>query len=72
MESFKLTNLRNLSTEEQLRLNGGGNTSCEVTCYCSCPCNCNNQNPSQSTDNDSKTLGKKSTYGSKEREAMVK
>jgi len=72
MKDFKLTNLRNLSTEEQMRLNGGSNASCEVTCYCSCTCNCNNQNPSQSTDSESKDLGKKSTYGSKERGAMLK
>ncbi len=37
MEKFKLTNLRELSTEEQLRLNGGANSeSCSCTMTCSC------------------------------------
>lgn len=37
MEKFKLTNLRELSTEEQLRLNGGANIdscSCSINCKC--------------------------------------
>lgn len=72
MKDFKLTNLREISTEEQMHLNGGNNASCEVTCHCSCTCKCNNLNPTQSTKSDSNDLGKKSTYGSKEREAMLK
>ena len=40
MEKFKLTNLRELSTEEQLRLNGGANSE-GCSCKCSCgTCNC--------------------------------
>lgn len=41
MEQFKLSNLRELSTEEQLRLNGGANTdecSCASCGSCSCSC----------------------------------
>ena len=37
MEQFKLSNLRELSTEEQLRLNGGANSE---GCSCKCSCNC--------------------------------
>lgn len=39
MEKFKLSNLRELSTEEQLRLNGGANSE-GCSCKCSCSCNC--------------------------------
>lgn len=38
MKNYKLNNLRELSTEEQLHLNGGTNSNgcnCTVTCYCS-------------------------------------
>lgn len=37
---FKLTNLRELSTEEQLRLFGGNDVSKCATgsCTCNCPC----------------------------------
>lgn len=72
MKDFKLTNLRQLTTEEQMRLNGGNNSICDVTCTCTCTCTCNKDNPNESTKTDSNDLGKKSTYGSKEREAMVK
>ena len=34
---FKLTNLRELSTEEQLHLNGGENSD---GCSCKCSCDC--------------------------------
>lgn len=37
MENFKLTNLRELSTEEQLSLDGGTNAG---GCSCKCSCNC--------------------------------
>lgn len=39
MKQFKLSNLRELSTEEQLRLNGGANSE-GCSCKCSCSCNC--------------------------------
>lgn len=37
---FKLTNLRELSTEEQVRLNGGSfPMGCDIeSCYCTCLC----------------------------------
>ena len=40
MEKFKLSNLRELSTEEQLSLNGGNNLAgCGGgSCTCTCPC----------------------------------
>lgn len=37
MKEFKLTNLRELSNEEQLNLNGGTNLE---GCTCKCSCNC--------------------------------
>ena len=41
MEQFKLSNLRELSTDEQLCLNGGANADgCTCNCSCSCSCNC--------------------------------
>lgn len=37
MKKFKLTNLRELSSEEQLHLNGGTNSE---SCGCSMTCSC--------------------------------
>lgn len=53
MKDFRLTNLRVLSTEEQLRINGGSND--DVTCSCSpCPtCSCGT-NPTETSSNVSK------------------
>lgn len=50
MKDFRLTNLRVLSTEEQLRINGGSND--DVTCSCSpCPtCSCG-KNPTETSSN---------------------
>lgn len=42
MEKFKLANLRELSTEEQLRLNGGSDST---GCTCSCTCKCEGDTP---------------------------
>ena len=54
MENFKLSNLRELSTEEQLRLNGGiDSTGCEPKCSCSCTCSCNDGDPSFSIKKES-------------------
>lgn len=45
MENFKLSNLRELSTEEQLRLNGGLGSN--ASCSCSgCSCSCTKDSPS--------------------------
>lgn len=39
MENFKLSNLRELSTEEQLNLNGGFGSNASCSCSgCSCSC----------------------------------
>lgn len=72
MKNYKLNNLRELTTEEQMRLNGGANSLCEVTCNCICTCKCNNQNPDGSTKTDCCDTGKVSVYSQKEKEAMVK
>lgn len=50
MKDFRLTNLRVLSTEEQLRINGGSND--DVTCSCSpCPtCSCG-KSPTETSSN---------------------
>lgn len=50
MEKFKLSNLRELSTEEQLNLSGG--TESNSSCSCSgCPtCSCEKQSDSNSVD----------------------
>lgn len=39
MKKFKLSDLRELTTEEQLQLNGGANSE-SCSCSCSCSCNC--------------------------------
>ena len=51
MEKFKLSNLRELSTEEQLRLNGGAdsNVSCSA-CSCS-SCACTKDHPTTEASN---------------------
>ena len=49
MENFKLSNLRELSTEEQLRLNGGYGTNASCSCG-SCSCNCTEKSPTATVD----------------------
>lgn len=51
MKTFRLTNLRELSTEEQMRLNGGYGSPCDSGCSCSCGCSCecDTKNPDAST-----------------------
>lgn len=51
METFKLNNLRELSSEEQMRLNGGSNSPCD-SYRCSCQCSCR-------TDEVAKSVGEK-------------
>ncbi len=64
---FKLTNLRELSTEEQLHLNGGANSAlCEVT---SCPCSCSCEDTSDK--HDYWELIGTDVYGEKQRAAML-
>ena len=49
MENFKLSNLRELSTEEQLRLNGG--VGVNASCSCSgCSCSCTEESPKATVD----------------------
>lgn len=72
MDNFKLTNLRELSTEEQIRLNGGCNpATCSGDCSgCSCTCECRGQDQSNSTENSFQKTGSTSLSGRKQREAM--
>lgn len=56
MKQFKLTNLRELSTEEQLCLNGGVNST---GCNCNVSCKCSDDAPSKDVNDASKAVGKK-------------
>lgn len=49
-KEFKLTNLRELSTEEQQRLNGGLNTTGCGSCTCTCICTKELNDKKSSTD----------------------
>ena len=49
-KEFKLTNLRELSTEEQQRLNGGLNTTGCGSCTCTCRCTKELNDTKSSTD----------------------
>lgn len=51
MKTFCLTNLRELSTEEQRRLKGGYGSPCDsgCSCACNCSCECDTKNPDAST-----------------------
>ena len=51
MKTFSLTNLRELTTEEQMRLNGGYGSPCDsgCSCLCGCSCECDTKNPDAST-----------------------
>lgn len=53
MKTFVLSNLRELSTEEQLSLNGGNGSPCDsgCSCACECSCECDDLNPSSSITN---------------------
>ena len=50
MKEFKLSNLRELSTEEQLRLNGGINLTGCGSCTCTCICTKELNGTKSSTD----------------------
>ena len=72
MKKVNLLNLRELSSEEQLALNGG-TALCDIDgCGCSCPCKCNKDNPSRTVGNEFSETGMNATYARKEREAMSK
>lgn len=59
MTDFKLTNLRELSTEEQLRINGGNDSAgCKAQCSCSCTCSCDDGDPSFSVKKESTQVNK--------------
>lgn len=71
MKDFRLTNLRELTTEEQMRLNGGANSGhCNASCSCTCYCKCTSDDPKTPIDNSSYDTGKVYTKAAKEREAM--
>lgn len=50
MKDFKLTNLRELSTEEQRYLNGGVNATGCGSCTCTCTCTKELNSDKSSTD----------------------
>lgn len=60
MEQFKLTNLRELSTEEQVKLNGGTNST---GCNCNVTCRCSDDSPKSTVNDDAKAIGKKLSEG---------
>lgn len=54
MKDFKITNLRELSTEEQMFLNGGENST---GCSCSVTCTCEGDTPKATADKTAKDVG---------------
>ncbi len=72
MKDFKLNNLRQLTTEEQLNLNGGAfSDNCNVDCgTCNCPCRCDNKNPEKSVGNDFSKTGSNSQTQRKQAQAL--
>lgn len=71
MENFKLTNLRELSVEEQKQLSGGIGGICDSDCgTCTCTCKCTQDDPSKSTGEDFAATGATAQAGRKQREAM--
>lgn len=71
MKDFKLSNLRDLSTEEQMRLNGGYDpATCSADCSCDCTCECKAGEQSNTTKSSFHKTGKASVSGRKQREAM--
>lgn len=53
-KSFNLTNLRELSTEEQLRLNGGSDST---GCTCSpCKCECEGETPKSTVEGTARAV----------------
>lgn len=74
MASFQLTNLRELSVEEQKQLCGGASgNKCEIdSCSCSYTCKCTREDPSKSVGEQLSETGSYSVMSRKEREAMSK
>lgn len=72
METFKLNNLRELSTEEQLNLKGGSGSPCDsgCSCACGCSCECDDLNPSSSITNVESTNKMQSMHKNVLREVM--
>lgn len=73
MKELILSNLRQLSTEEQIRLNGGSVAGpCDAKCSCTCYCKCDNKNPKAPCDKEFSDSGYTRVEGAKQREAMLK
>lgn len=53
---FKLTNLRELTIEEQLNLEGG---TSPISCNCNIKCQCTKDAPQTDTNDTSKAVGSK-------------
>ena len=68
MKKFELTNLRELTTNEQLYIDGGSNPSgCKLD-KCSCTCLCMGEINDQKSSQDDAASG----YASQQRELMQK
>ena len=74
MASFQLTNLRELSAEEQKQLCGGASgNKCEIdSCSCSCSCKCTREDQSKSVGEQISETGSYDVMGRKQRAAMSK
>ena len=72
MKKFRLTNLRDLTSEEQVMLNGGSMSQlCDHDCgECSCTCKCNGSTSESNADSSADT-GALAKDAAKERQAMV-
>lgn len=73
MKRIKLTNLRELSVEEQKQLSGGIGGICDSDCgTCVCTCKCTEYSPSKSTGEDFAATGASSQLARKQQQAMTR
>ncbi len=72
MAFFKLTNLRELSEEQQKQLSGGSSgNGCDIDhCVCRCSCVCKNGTPTQSSNKEFTASNSVQAYGAQQRKAM--
>lgn len=71
-KSFRLTNLRELSSEEQMCLNGGSGSPCDsgCKCACGCSCECDTKAPDASMTGSSKDRALQANYNTNNRELL--
>lgn len=72
MKRFSLSNLRELTTEEQMRLNGGYGSPCDsgCSCACCCSCECDTKTPDGSMTGSSKDRALQVNYNTNNRELL--